>query len=73
MQGISYCQKHKGNKLAYEKSHEISVIVYSNAVVYPRTVVVIAFHTFIADIAMTRSEGPNDLTVRAKQSWVKNH
>ena len=45
---------------------EWAVVLLSNTVVYPWTMMVITFDTAIADVAMTTSRHSDDLTERAK-------
>ncbi len=47
------------------------MIADSNAIIDPWTMVIEAFHTLIADAAMTRPLSSYDLTIRAKQYRVK--
>jgi hypothetical protein len=47
------------------------MIAYSNTIIDPGTVMIKAFYTLIADTAMTRPLSSYDLTIRAKQYWVK--
>lgn len=46
------------------------MVVYSNTVVYPRTVVVKPLHALMADRAVPGSGSSDTHTVRAKVSWL---
>jgi len=47
------------------------MIADTDTVINPRAVMIITFNTFIADGAMSRTAGTNDLAIWAEVGWRK--
>ena len=47
------------------------MVLGSNTVIYPWTMMVKSFHTSVTDTAMTRSSSTDDFAIWAKENWIE--
>jgi hypothetical protein len=59
--------------LAYEVDVKLSGVEFADAVVYPRTVVVVGCHALVAVLAMFRPQRHFNVTDRAELALDKEH
>ena len=53
-----------------EEYHEMDVVLYAHAVVYPGTMVVETFHTFVANSTVFGSRCSYNQAVGAQLNWI---
>lgn len=70
MEARKYHQINKSNAGRNNKQNEPSVIFGSNAVIYPRAVMVVDGDAFVADLTMFRAFWFNDVAIRTDEMGV---